>query len=79
MNFFSEKIFVKDVTSGQRFIQEPGGLPIPLSPAITHWGTWRETTAYYAKKYELIKYVSSKFSADDAKHIKEAQDVLNMK
>jgi len=54
-------------------------LPILSSPAITHWGTWLETTAYYAKKFELIKSVSSEFSADDAKHIKEAQDVLNMK
>lgn len=74
-----KKIFVKDVTSRQRFIQESGGLPIPSSPAITHWGTLLETIAYYAKIFELIKCVSSKFSADDAKHIKEAQDVLTMK
>jgi hypothetical protein len=74
-----KKIFVKKETSRQKFIQESGGLPIPSSAAIPHWKTWHETTAYYAKKFELIKYVSSKFSADEAKHITEAQDVLNMK
>jgi len=44
-----KKIFVKDLTSWQRFIQESGGLTIPPPPAITHWGTWLETIAYYAK------------------------------
>jgi hypothetical protein len=74
-----KKLSVKDLTSRQRFIQESGGLPILPSPAITHSGTWLETTTHYVKKFELIIYVRSKFSADDAKHIKEAQDVLNMK
>ncbi|KAK4884465.1 hypothetical protein RN001_000736 [Aquatica leii] len=57
-------------------------LPLPPEPILTRWGTWIESTIFYADNFENIKkntvskfYVVMDFAADGSDSIEKAQNI----
>jgi len=60
-----KKIFLNSPYHIQRFKSILPGVPLPLEPILTRWGTWLLTVNYNCENYDGLKSVISELSSED--------------
>ncbi|XP_017472303.1 PREDICTED: uncharacterized protein LOC108363449 [Rhagoletis zephyria] len=72
------KLFLKAPSRVQVFNAKFPGIPLPLEPITTRWGTWLDAVKYYAQNLEEFAAVVAELDDSDSKSIKNIKQLLSL-